>query len=97
MLSTVFIVYFALWTGGRITSETIVKNTESTEETVVTMQYAKVVTKSNEEKSFMSAALLQGRDEESQLENTCKNLAAGDCIFLLTFNLLYMLCDCKLA
>ena len=60
---------------------------------MITMQYAKVLTKSNEEKSFMSAALLQGRDEESQLKNICKNLAAGDCIFLLTFNLLYMLGD----
>jgi hypothetical protein len=58
------------------------------------MQYAKVLTKSNKEKSFMSAALLQGRDEESQLKNTCKNLATGDCIFLLTFNLLYMLFVC---
>jgi hypothetical protein len=56
------------------------------------MQYAKELTKSNKEKSFMSADLLQGRDEECQLKNTCKNLAAGDRIFLLTFNLLYMLC-----
>jgi hypothetical protein len=46
------------------------------------MQYAKELTKSNEEKSFMSAALLQDRDEECQLKNTCKNLAAGDDILL---------------
>lgn len=65
--------------------------------TMMMMQYAKVLTITNEEKSFMAAAFLQGRDEESQLKNICKNLAAGDCIFLLTFNLLYMLFDCKLA
>jgi hypothetical protein len=66
-------------------------NFETAEETVVTVQYAKVLTITNEEKSFMSAAIVQGRDEESQLKSTCKNLAVGDCIFLLTFNLLYML------
>ena len=79
-----------VWSGGRINPVTIKKNNESTEETVVTMQYVKVLTITNEEMSFMLAALLQGRDKECQLKNTCKILAAGDCIFLLTFNLLYM-------
>jgi len=55
------------------------------------MQYANLLTKWNEEKSFASTALLQGRDEECHLKNTCKFSAAGDSIFLLTFNLLYML------
>ena len=55
------------------------------------MQYASLLTKWNEVKSFMSTALLQGRDGECHLKNTCKFLAAGDSIFLLTFNLLYML------
>ena len=55
------------------------------------MQYANLLTKWNEEKSFMSTALVQGRDEECHSKNTCKFLAAGDSIFLLTFNLLYML------
>jgi hypothetical protein len=33
------------------------------------MQYANLLTKWNEEKSFMSTALVQGRDEECHLKN----------------------------
>jgi hypothetical protein len=55
------------------------------------MHYAGLLTKWNNEKTFMSTALLQGRDGECHLKNTCKFLAAGDSIFLLTFNLLFML------
>jgi hypothetical protein len=38
----------------------------------------------------LQAALIAKCNEERQVENTCKFIAAGDTIFLLTFNLLYM-------
>jgi hypothetical protein len=47
------------------------------------MHYAGLLTKWNNKKTFMSTALLQGRDGECHLKNTCKFLAAGDSIFLL--------------
>ena len=41
----------------------------------------------------LQAALFAKCNEERQVKNTCKFRAAGDSIFLLTFNLLYMLCE----
>jgi len=41
----------------------------------------------------LQAALFAKCNEERQVKNTCKFRAAGDSIFLLTFNLLYMLCS----
>jgi hypothetical protein len=69
---------------------TILLNTESAEETIVTMQYANFLQDLEKCELLLLSRIIAKCNEESQIKNTCKIKAAGDSIFLLTFNLLYI-------
>jgi hypothetical protein len=56
------------------------------------MHYAgSISNRTKKTRRCLQVALIAKCNEERQVGNTCKFKAAGDTIFLLTFNLLYML------
>jgi len=55
------------------------------------MQYTGYISnRTKQKRRCLQAALIAKCNEERQVKNACKFIAAGDTIFLLTFNLLYM-------
>lgn len=85
-----------VWTGGRITYNfgNHCKEYRAGGRTMMMMQYkGSISNRTKKLRRCLQAALFAKCNEERQVKNTCKFRAAGDSIFLLTFNLLYMLCE----
>ncbi len=86
-----------VWTGGRITYNfgNHCKEYRAGGRTMMMMQYkGSISNRTKKLRRCLQAALFAKCNEERQVKNTCKFRAAGDSIFLLTFNLLYMLFVC---